>query len=160
MEKEFLIRRAEPEDVGELTGLFLELHAAMAKLNPEFNELSGEGTDCFREQALRGIDDRGGDFILVADAGGKIVGLVSCETKERLNAFKIKRIGYITDLFVAPEFRKTGVAKALVAEAEKEFGKRKLGHAFLKALSNNPDALKTYQSLGFEEYKKEMKKKL
>ena len=160
MEREFFIRRAGPKDVDELTSLLLEFNAAMAKLNPVFKELAGDGTEHFREQALKGIDDRGGEFVLVADAGGKIAGLVFCETKKRPNAFKVKSIGHISELFVLPKFRKKGIAKALVKEAEKEFRKRKLKHIFLKANSNNPNALKTYQALGFKEYKKEMTKKL
>lgn len=154
------IRKAKPADVAALTKMFLEFNDFEEAFDPEFKALNGKAVGGFRAHVNRGIRGKKGEFILVAEAHGKIAGLVYCEERERPSVFRVKRTGYVNDLFVLHTSRKQGLGTLLMKAAEKEFKKRKLKYVCLTSLSNNKNALKAYKALGFKEYKKEMRKKL
>lgn len=154
------IRKAKLGDIESLTKMFLEFNNFEEALDPEFKELDLRRINGFRKHVERGIKGIEGKSILVAEKKEGIIGLIYCETKERPNVFKVKRTGFVNDLFVLPKHRKQGIGKLLMKEAEKEFRKRKLGYACLTVLSNNKSALKAYKAIGFKEAKKEMRKKI
>ncbi|MFF2912507.1 GNAT family N-acetyltransferase [Paenibacillus sp. NPDC057934] len=57
--------------------------------------------------------------------------------------------GYIEDVFVREPWRKQGVAKYLLTQALMYSGSHGLSSVRLMVLTNNPSALKLYESLGF-----------
>ncbi|MFA4856030.1 MAG: GNAT family N-acetyltransferase [archaeon] len=154
------IRKAGLPDVEHLIGLFLEFNSFEETLDPEFKALDGRKAGDFKRHVEKCVKGRKEEFVLVAEKQGRIVGLIHCQEMKRPGFFRIKKTGFVKDLFVLPKCRKQGIGKLLVKEAEKEFRKRKLGYACLTVLSNNKSALKAYKAAGFKEAKKEMRKKI
>jgi putative acetyltransferase len=92
-------------------------------------------------------DENGG--LLVALVDGMAAGCIAFRTapKEPATTCEIKR------LFVLPEFRGQGIARALIAETLK----RAVAHGFERAILDTdvvsmPTAYATYLGFGFEEY--------
>jgi len=106
----------------------------------------------------KGIAGKDSAFVLVAEMETKPVGFIYCITQEKPIVYKIKKLGYIKDLFVLPALRRKGIAKALIEETIKEFRKRKLKYIALDVLTGNHQAIKAYKKLGFKEFGKDMRK--
>ena len=64
--------------------------------------------------------------------------------------------GLLDYVFVLPEWRGRGIARALVLEALKFLQERDHTQAWLEVLSHNQVAVGLYQSLGFETFKEEI----
>jgi ribosomal protein S18 acetylase RimI-like enzyme len=75
-------------------------------------------------EALLSAQERGERVVLVAHSGNKIAGFVTIRWKSDYPPFAEKSIPEINDLRVLPEFRRRGIATALVDEAEKRIFKR------------------------------------
>ena len=82
---------------------------------------------------------------LTAFSDGKIIGSAMALTN-----------GLLDYVFVLPEWRGRGIARALVLEALKFLQERDHTQAWLEVLSHNQVAVGLYQSLGFETFKEEI----
>ncbi|MCZ7572391.1 MAG: GNAT family N-acetyltransferase [Ardenticatenaceae bacterium] len=104
------------------------------------------------EGQIRRLIDRllaGGEstFLVAEDADGRNVGHVWLgETTE---AFSGERRGYIYDLYVVPEARRRGVARALMAAAEDLARRRGYREIGLTVATHNDAARHLYESLGY-----------
>jgi ribosomal protein S18 acetylase RimI-like enzyme len=93
---------------------------------------------------------------LVAEQGGKIIGFILFETKEREKYWKIKRVGYIDLVFINKNSRGRKIGRMLFEEAIKTFKKDKLNYAALSVQSMNKEAKRIWQHLGFRTHREEM----
>ncbi len=88
-------------------------------------------------------------FLFVAEYDGKIVGYIFGWIERRSkNYWKTSKYGYICDLFVKEEYRKKGIGKALLKEAEEWFKKRGISKIFLEVYFDNP-AREYYMRQGY-----------
>ena len=93
-------------------------------------------------------DDR--QFVLGAFENESIVGMVGLHAERRR---KLSHKATIWGMFVMPEFRGKGIAKALMREAIFRSGAiDDIEQINLCVVSNNKEALNSYQYLGFEIY--------
>ncbi len=92
--------------------------------------------DCFDE-----FDPNG---VFVADATDGPAGFVI--------SFAREDFGYISVVAVAPEYRRRGIASALVAAAADYLAGLELATVRIDAYEDSPAAVATYRSLGFEVY--------
>jgi ribosomal protein S18 acetylase RimI-like enzyme len=118
--------------------------AELARLNAAFNE-SVEPPEAYaqRLQDLRRVETP-----LLAEVAGRAVGFAAVRVVP--SVFYAEPRAELTELYVEPEFRRLGVARALVASAENLA--RQLGAHSLVVLTgdDNEPALELYQALGFE----------
>lgn len=82
--------------------------------------------------------------MFVADVDGKAIG--STIVAKRGN------IGHIQAVMVHPNFRRQGIATALVKTAINDIKDRKMARATLRVLSNNDAAKNLYRKLGFKKF--------
>jgi ribosomal protein S18 acetylase RimI-like enzyme len=94
-------------------------------------------------------------FILLAEQNGLAVGLCIAwidADEEGLQHPKWSRCGYIQDLVVRDGYRRTGIAQALMKEAERTFAARSISILKIGSLANNDLALRSYRRFGFQPF--------
>lgn len=131
--------------VAELSYMVGKLHDE--KMPKYFNQTS-------QEEHLRIIEEMSRDennYILVARIEDKVVGfaclgIINNEQK----GYKVKRVGYIYNLGVDEEFRRTGVGRKLVESAIDYFKTNECEAVDLNVFWFNSEALEFYKKLGFE----------
>ncbi|MCG7342655.1 GNAT family N-acetyltransferase [Sporosarcina sp. ACRSL] len=140
------IRQLEPQDAE----VYFQIRLEALYKNPEafgssYEEEKKETADKYKER-LQGTDS----FIFGAFDDSKLVGVITLLTEKRM---KLKHRATIVAMYVAPEKRGEGVAKALMNEAiNKARTLEGIEQIHLTVVSSNIAAKKLYSSLGFEEY--------
>ena len=92
------------------------------------------------ENMLR--EELGKGIFLVAEQDGRTAGYVGCQT--------VLDEGYITNVAVSPDFRRQGIARALIAELTAKAGENKLAFVTLEVRESNFAARRLYEKNGFE----------
>ena len=90
-------------------------------------------------------------YWVVAEEEGETVGFLSAEFREREESWhSVARRGcYLAGIAVAPRFRRTGIARALVADLRREAAARGVGCVELDVWAFNEVALQMFSRLGF-----------
>jgi len=147
---EIQIRRATIEDLEAVLDLWdemMELHARLdARFQPEVNarELFGE---TLREWM---VDDS--RRVLVATADGQVMGYTIGVVAENPPIFKMRYYGHVSDICVAPEWRRQGVGCRLFAALRKWFRQHGLMVVQLHVAAFNPSSQTFWRQMGFEDY--------
>jgi ribosomal protein S18 acetylase RimI-like enzyme len=91
--------------------------------------------------------------VLVAWEDGKIAGSAACSIRNGLVNGTPKRIGYLFQLFVAPECRRKGIARLLIRHLENELRSQDVDLCFLAVAAQNKPAMDLFQNGGYELYR-------
>lgn len=99
---------------------------------------------CFREPWSEAAlaEECGKGIFLVAEQDETVVGYVGCQV--------VLDEGYLTNVAVAPEYRRQGVGRALVTQLLTEAKQQRLAFVTLEVRASNVAAIALYQQLGFE----------
>lgn len=101
--------------------------------------------------------------ILIAEDGGRFLGLVACivarddEVQETADS---NVHGYITDIYVVPDRRGSGLAPALLGAAEDHLASTGISRVRINVLAANVIARRAYEKYGFEPYEVMYEKRL
>jgi len=100
--------------------------------------------------------------VLVAEVNGRVVGhlFLTFEEAPPFVRRELRAYAYIAELFVRAEARRLGVARALLAAAERIARERGVSRILVSALAGNIPAETTYERAGFAAYATELIKKL
>ena len=96
--------------------------------------------DDIADDVSRAIDE---SVVLIAEEGGPAVGF-ALGWRHPQNP----RVGYLSDLYVRPDFRRRGIGRALIAEAAAGLERE---YVVLTTETRNQPARAYYGGLGFEE---------
>lgn len=88
--------------------------------------------------------------ITVAIEDGQIIAFAAGNIRLLPNYLGSKKVGYISHVFVDPEFRKRMIGKELVQELETWFEEKNVSHIELEVLSKNKAAFNFWEKFGFE----------
>jgi ribosomal protein S18 acetylase RimI-like enzyme len=140
------VRRATRADAKDIVDLIVRLK----RLNNEFDPLFGVVADA-KERAERYVSssfDSRKTLFLVAVSGGKIIGVVRGEIRERL-FYQPSVEGHLTDMYVLPEHRRKQLGEEILERAMDEF--RKMGAEIIVAElpSRNEIGVHFYSKHGF-----------
>lgn len=132
------IRPAEPTDVAAMF--------AFCKLLAEYEKLAHEmvGTEKDLYEGLFGA--RSHAFALIAELDGKAVG--SAIYFYNFSTFLMKSGIYLEDLFVLPDYRRRGIATALIKALAKQAVAEGCGRLEWSVLDWNESAIAVYKGLG------------
>ena len=153
------IIKARPEDIGQIADLQQGLMFHEKKIDPTFFDISKHARERFVEFAKKKIENRN-SRLLVAVVGDKIVAYILGWVKERPPVYKLKKVGYISDCFVMKKFRGKGIGEKLTQRMLAWFRTKKLNRVELVVTSRNKLGLTAWKNLGFEEYRKIMRKEV
>lgn len=151
MSEYFTIRDVELNDYPSLAKMTVEL-------NKIENAITGDRlTDLSSAEnhityLMNCLEEQGG-FTLVAEVSGKPVGfLVAFHENEEGHYIvpEARRYGYISDLYVDGTFRRKGIARALLEDAEQRLKANGYNKLEISALALNQVAISTYESMGYK----------
>lgn len=91
--------------------------------------------NALREELGKGL------FLVAEDENQTVCGYVGCQT--------VLDEGYITNVAVSPDFRRQGIARALIAELTAKAGENKLAFVTLEVRESNAPAIALYTGAGF-----------
>ena len=118
MAVEIKIRKAKKEDIGEMAVLIYRLK----KLNEEFDthfKVSSDAEKRIPEYLERILNEPDRFFIIVAAIGSKVVAVLKADVRERISYEPPQDIR-ITDFYIAPEQRRSGLGKRMISELKSE----------------------------------------
>lgn len=131
-----------------------DLRPVLALCKAFFAEYEAHHEDFFDTFELRD-DQLSGRFLesitsdssstLVAFASDTLVAYASIKIRSQPEFYKAGRIGSISGLMVAPEFRRQGIATMLLAEARKWFRERGVKYFTVYTATANDPALQFYR---------------
>lgn len=101
--------------------------------------------------------------ILIAEDGGRFLGLVACLVvqDDAVQETADSNVhGYITDIYVVPERRGSGLARALLEAAEAHLVLTGVSRVRINVLAANRMARRAYEKHGFEPYEVMYEKRL
>lgn len=142
------IRKAKKEDLADIADLLVRTK----RLNNEFDPLFAVVPDAKAraEKYLASTVGAPDKLLLVAAEGSKVVGVVRAELRERL-FYEPHTVGFITDFYNLPEFRRKALGNDMILQASAEL--KKMGAQFIVAdvPARNEIANKFYIKRGFRE---------
>ena len=93
------------------------------------------------------------ETFIVAEEEGKVVGYIMCRVEVGLSNFGLGGLvkkGHVVSVAVLPEYRRSGIGKALVTQAMERMRKYKAKQCYLEVRATNHEAISLYKKLGFE----------
>ena len=87
-------------------------------------------------------EEMGKGIFLVAEQDGRTAGYVGCQT--------VLDEGYIANVAVSPDFRRQGIAKALITELIEQAKAKRLAFVTLEVRESNAAARALYAGAGFQ----------
>ncbi|MDR0372231.1 MAG: GNAT family N-acetyltransferase [Nitrososphaerota archaeon] len=93
------------------------------------------------------------ETFIVAEQDGKIVGYIMCRIEVGLSNFGfggLVRKGHVVSIAVIPQYRRKGVAQAVIKRALEGMEYYKAKQGFLEVRITNEAAISLYKKLGFE----------
>ena len=113
----------------------------------------GMGRHALKRMLRRAADNEG--VVLVAEDDGEVIGFASGEVYRRTRDERFEVIDYVngevTELYVAPQARRRGVATALLAALDDHFRKQGCGVVRIEVFAPNAAARAFYANLGYQE---------
>lgn len=105
-----------------------------------------------REEMLDILDHPEFQLVIVADGGdGRLIGFLEVSIRPFAEDCETENVGYLEGWFVEPEFRRTGVGRNLVANAEQWARIRGCTEMASDAEVGNEDSIEAHRQLGYEE---------
>ncbi len=159
------VRKAKAEDIPILVRMqhgLMEHHLALSKNDANGREqrrLVDNLGAVWGKWVRKWMKSRDG-LVLVATADGEIVGYSLNFIKDNVPVYKLRKIGYVGDLFIRREFRGRGIGSKFKSEAFGWFRKKGMKYASICVHENNREARKLYNEWGFEDFHIEMRRKL
>lgn len=147
-----LLRPAEAKDRETLIGFLLGLNRHEATIQPD-RRLDRVAAERCCEDMLARIAEQGG-AVIIAEIGGEPAGFIAwrVEIDDAYIRDDLVRHADIAELFVAAAFRRRGLARLLLAEAERMIRDAGLPRYFIGVLDGNDGAAAAYRQAGFRPY--------
>jgi len=144
------VRRAEARDMAFVVELWKSMSEELARCDERY-ALRPDAEIMWARwagQRLRDADS----CLLVAESGGEYIGYLLAHADEAQPIFAQRRHATITDLYVAPQHRRKGIARRLAEGAIEFFKKRGIQHARMNVLAKNAAARAFAEKMGFVDF--------
>lgn len=141
------LRTSDAELLAQVPHLFLAMHEEMAQHGMRLR-LVDDGAERWLESLRPGLERF--HRLCVAVADDRVVGFGHALVKLGPDYLGGARIGQIAHVFVLPEYRRSGIARALVDNLRNWLVERQVTSTELQVVHGNGGALLFWRSLGFE----------
>jgi ribosomal protein S18 acetylase RimI-like enzyme len=148
---EVIVRPAQREDLDAVARLWESLVEYHRGLDADLPPAAPQGVRRYARQLLDRLDDPL-TRVLVADAGGEVVGYVLGVVVDLApQMFQQEASGFLADIYVDQAYRRQGVGRALVEALVAWFAQRGLRYYEWHVAARNEESLAFWHSLGGRE---------
>lgn len=140
------ITHADDPALPAIVPLFGSMHAEMADQGMLL-QLKQGGANIWLEGIKSGLERFG--RMTIAEVDGRVVGFAHAVVKLAPEHLGGSRIGHIAHVFVAPDHRRAGLARELVASLHTWLGSKQVSSVELQVVHRNEAALAFWKSLGY-----------
>jgi GNAT superfamily N-acetyltransferase len=157
---EFTIRRASLADYDGLCALFTEGDALHAEALPHiFRPAGGPARS---QEHINGIVLAPGSVVFVAESGGRVIGMAHVHMRMAADYPIIvpRTYAHVDTLGVAEGYRRRGVGRALMKQAEQWALSHGAAEIELNVWEFNENAIEFYKNLGYETSRRTMTRRL
>ncbi|MFH2037658.1 MAG: GNAT family N-acetyltransferase [Candidatus Zixiibacteriota bacterium] len=144
------IRELRPDDdLNQVLTLCKDFFAEYEQHHEEFFDTDNLSDDDISGRFIQSMEsDDSATIIALMD--NKIVGYASVVVRDQPRFYKIKKVGAISAIMVAKDFRRQGIATKILTESKNFFGKCGVKYFTFYTSVANKEALKLYEKCGFE----------
>ena len=104
-----------------------------------------------KEEMFDILDHTDTQLVLFADVGGRLIGFLEASIRPFVEDCETDHVGYLEGWFVEPQFRKRGVGRELVRQAEAWARSKGCTEMASDAELGNDESLSAHQNLGYKE---------
>lgn len=151
------IQHANISDLPAIESIYRELFAHMAELQPDYY-LKASQDPTFIQKMIEANDSA----LLIAKKDDQVLGFIMAQEQVTppYNCIAPHKFAYIFDFVVTEKARGLGVGKQLMNALEEWTKSRHLDYIELSVLSNNIEAHKLYENIGYTDATHIMRKPL
>ena len=141
-----IIRKATLADLSQIKNLYRELFKKAADLQPKYYKEADAGD--YPKETIESENSE----IFVSIIDDKATGLISVHRKksEPWDCIVQLEFANVAELVVCENYRKQGIATALLNHVKNWAKLQNLHHLQLNALANNSNAINLYENYGFK----------
>lgn len=155
----YTVRPAIKKDIDALVPLQKEMAAYHHALDSIWSK--GARDNAVWRKMLLGLLRRGKQFsFLVLECNGKVVGYATAEIKDASPVYAVTQLGHIGSVYVQKQYRKCGLTSMAMEYFDEWFKKNKVSWVTLQVDAGNPLGTKAWESLGFADWRLELRKKI
>ncbi len=153
-----LIRKAKVKDAETLADFAMDMMKLHRGYDPVFEMEKGAHSKFL--EWFRKLPRNSRVLLLIAETEGQIAGYLKANLKTRPSIYKIRKMGFIHDLYISEKFRNRGIGKKLIHEAFAWFKQKGIKYADLMVAANNETARTVYKKMNFKGYMVEKHRKI
>ena len=146
---EIKIRKGQTDDISQIKDHLIGLWVEHAKNEPDLldeNKMRDTDAEGHFRKCLANPDK---NFVFVAEDNGKVVGFLASYIDKIPDFFEHPTILYLDEIFVLPDYRRKGVARSLIQEAEKIAKEKGIKRIQARIYTFNTGMHKFMESVGY-----------
>lgn len=144
----FNIRPAAAADVPQVLPMVRAICTMHEKLDPERYAMLPDVVARYEHWFPERAEDPRSVF-LVAESSNRLVAFLIATTETNIPIYQLIEFGFIHDIWVEPDSRSQGIAKAIVQEALARFRAQGIHQVRLETAALNDSARKLFTTCGF-----------
>lgn len=141
-----IITDANDPVIADIAPLLERMHAEMAA-NRKIQSLAPDGATVWLKGVAGGLERFG--RMVVAEVDGRVIGFAHAGLKLAPEHLASGLIGHITHLYVAPKYRRSGIARALATSLHEWLTVKQVSSTELQVVQGNAAGLDFWRSLGY-----------
>ena len=145
----FEVKEANKSEAEILRDMMISLRKHEEKANDYTWKITGRGEDLLMDEIEKMIEKHN-CRIFVSKSSEEVLGFISGEVKEQ-KKYKPHFYGFISSLFVKKEYRRKGIAKALLQKLLKFFKSEGIEEITLRYIVGNHEGESFWKDLEFKE---------
>ena len=143
-----LIRAAKASDVEAVLPMVVAICSMHERLDPARYAMLPDVVDRYRSWLPKRAEDPRSVF-LVADTNPSLAGFLIATIEKNIPIYQLEEFGFIHDVWVDPQHRRSGIARALVEEAANRFRAMGIAQLRLETAAANEHARDLFTACGF-----------
>jgi ribosomal protein S18 acetylase RimI-like enzyme len=142
------IRPATPDDVPAVLAMVAQLAQLHESWDPQRYDYRPE-TAAMYDQWLGARATDSDSVFLVAQRESRVVGFLVATIDDTIRIYRRRRIGFIHDLWVEPQYRNEGIGRQMTMLAIEKFREKGIDQIRLETAVENEAARTLFESCGF-----------